>query len=252
MVHDRPVKGKIASSPRPKDEVAERLTDMGTADIHATNDAAKRTKRSRLLSNPDVNRWHSNLARGSRITADVYLGRLGKFCETHQMTPTALKDLAIKDIKAATDLLEDHITTMESNGNSPEYIGGYVKSVKSWLRYFDVEIKRKIKISFAGSTPTLQDERIPDGQEMSEIYSRAGLRESAIISLMAKSGLRPQVLGNHDGTNGLRMRDLPDLVIHEGKAKCIRTPCRIVVRRELSPRRGTSTSRSPQSPQRNT
>ena len=78
-----------------------------------------------------------------------------------------------RDIKTATDLLEDHITTMESNGNSPEYIGGHVKSVKSWLRYFDVEIKRKIKISFAGSTPTLQDERVPEGQEMSEIYSRA-------------------------------------------------------------------------------
>ena len=207
---------------------------MGTTNIHSTNDAVIRTKRSRLLSNPDISRWHTNLARGSKITADVYLRRLGKFCEMHDMTPTVLKDLAIKDIKTATDLLEDHITTMESNGNSPEYIGGHVKSVKSWLRYFDVEIKRKIKISFAGSTPTLQDERVPEGQEMFEIYSRADLRASAIISLMAKSGLRPEVLGNHDGTNGLQMRDLPDLVIHEGKAKCIRTPCRIVVRRELS------------------
>ena len=71
MVHDRPVKGKIASSPRPKDEVAERLTDMGTTNIHSTNDAAIRTKRSRLLSNPDISRWHTNLARGSKITADV-------------------------------------------------------------------------------------------------------------------------------------------------------------------------------------
>ena len=234
MVHDRPVKGKIASSPRHKDEVAERLTDMGTANIHTTNDAAKRTKRSRLLSNPDISRWHSSLARGSRLTADCYLRRLGKFCEMHQMTPIALADLATRDLKTATDLLEDHISMMESDGNSPGYIDGYVKSVKSWLRYFDVEVRRKIKVSNAGSTPTLQDERIPDGQEMSEIYSRASLRESAVISLMAKSGLRPQVLGNHDGTDGLRMRDLPDLVIHQGKAKCTKTPSRILVRRELS------------------
>ena len=85
-----------------------------------------------------------------------------------------------------------------------------------------MEVRRKIKISSTGSTPTLQNERVPDGNEMSEIYSRAGLRESAVISLMAKSGLRPQVMGNHDGTDGLRMRDLPDLVIHEGKAKCVR------------------------------
>ena len=229
------VKGKIASRPCiPEDEVAERLTDMGTTNIHATNDTAKHTKRSRLLSNPDIRRWHSNLARGSKNTADVYLRRLGKFCETHQMTPIALKDLAVKDIKTATDILEDHITDMESNGNAPSYIGGFIKSVKSWLGYFDVEIRRKIKVSSLGSTPTLQNERVPDGNEMSEIYSRAGLRESAIISLMAKSGLRPQVLGNNDGTDGLRIRDLPDLVIHGDKAKCVRTPSRVIVRKELS------------------
>lgn len=234
MVYKPRAKGKIAPSPRLNDEVAERLTDMGTTNTHTTNDTATQTKKTRLLSDPDIKRWHGNLARGSMITADVYLRRLGKFCETHHMTPIALKDLAIKDIKTATDLLEDHVTVMESNGNSPGYIDGFVKSVKSWLGYFDVEIKRKIKISSTGSTPTLQDERVPDGDEMSEIYSRAGLRESAVISLMAKSGLRPQVMGNHDGTDGLRIRDLPDLVIHEGKAKCVRTPSRIIVRKELS------------------
>ena len=226
MVRKLPAKGKIASSPKPDDEVAERLTDMGTTNTHATNNTATQTKKARLLSDPDVKRWHGNLARGSKITAGVYLRRLGKFCETHHTTPIALKDLAVKDIKTATDLLEDHVTMMETNGNAPEYIGGFVKSVKSWLGYFDVEIRRKIKISSTGSTPTLQDERVPDGDEMSEIYSRAGLRESAMISLMAKSGLRPQVMGNHDGTDGLRMRDLPDLVIHDGKAKCVRTPSR--------------------------
>ena len=207
---------------------------MGTTNTHAKKDTATQTKKAMLLSDPDVKRWHGNLARGSKITADVYLRRLGKFCETHHTTPIALKDLAVKDVKTATDLLEDHVTAMETNGNSPEYIGGFIKSVKSWLGYFDVEVRRKIKISSTGSTPTLQDERVPDGNEMSEIYSRAGLRESAMISLMAKSGLRPQVMGNHDGTDGLRMRDLPDLVIHEGKAKCVRTPSRIIVRKELS------------------
>ena len=234
MVYKPRAKGKIAPSPRPGDEVAERLTDMGTTNTHTTNDTATQTKKARLLSDPDVKRWHGNLARRSMNTADAYLRRLGKFCETHHMTSIALKDLAVKDIKAATNLFEDHVTVMESNGNSPGYIDGFVKSVKSWLRHFDVEIRRKIKVSSTGSTPTLQDERVPDGDEMSEIYSRAGLRESAVISLMAKSGLRPQVMGNHDGTDGLRIHDLPDLVIHEGKAKCVRTPSRIIVRKELS------------------
>ncbi len=80
----------------------------------------------------------------------------------------------------------------------------------------------------------MQNERVPNAQEMVKIYSQATLRESAMISLMAKSGLRPEVLGNHDGTDGLRMRDLPDIVIHHGEAKCIRVPNRITVRREIS------------------
>ena len=126
---------------------------MGTTNTHATNDTATQTKKTMLLSDPDVKRWHGNLARGSKITADVYLRRLGKFCETHHTTPIALKDLAVKDIKTATDLLEDHVAAMETNGNSPGYIDGLVKSVKSWLGYFDVEVRRKIKISSTGSTP---------------------------------------------------------------------------------------------------
>ena len=219
-------------------EVAERLTDMGKNRLSTKdNDTAKTTtttKRARLLANPDIKRWYDNLARGSRLTADGRLRRLGKFCETHQMTPAELADLAMRDLRAATDLIEDHITAMESKGQSPGYIGEQIKTVKSWLRHFDVEVRRKMKVASSTFTPTLQNERVPDAREMDEIYGRAGLRDSVIISMMAKSGLRPESIGNHDGTDGLRMRDLPDVVIHKGEAKCIRTPIRIVVRRELS------------------
>lgn len=150
------------------------------------------------------------------------------------MTPAGLADLAMRDLRTATDLIEDHVTMVESEGKSSGYIEEQVKTVKSWLRHFDLEIKRKIKVNKDIYAPTLQNERVPEGHEMAEIYSRAGLRESAIISLMAKSGLRPEVLGNHDGSDGLRMRDLPDVVVHQGVAKCIRMPNRVTVRTQLS------------------
>ena len=38
---------------------------------------------------------------------------------------------------------------------------------------------------------------------------------------MAKSGLRPEVIGNHNGTDELWMRDMPDLVIQESIVRCI-------------------------------
>ncbi|KAF6247097.1 site-specific integrase [Nitrosopumilus sp. b3] len=221
----------------PQDEVAERQTDMGKQKLVTTNNTAKQQKisrKQRMLANPDVKRWYDNLARGSPLTADVRVRRLDKFCEIHEITPMELAELGMKDLRTVTNLLEDHITWMEEKDYAPGYIEDFVKSVKSWLREFDVDIRRKLKIRNQDYTPTLQNERVPNAEEMSEILSRATLRASVMISLMAKSGVRPEVIGNHDGTDGLRIKDLPDIVIHQGVAKCINAPNRIIVRRELS------------------
>ena len=245
------LKGEIhAGRTNCKDEVAERLTDMGnrtstTADNNTakyndynTNSGHKRTTRTsnkaRMLSNPEINRWYANMARGSAITADIMLRRLDLFCRAHQMGPMELASLGMKDVRTATNLLEDHITWMEDKKHAPSYVNSYVKAVKSWLAHFDVEIRRRVKVRNMNQTPTLQNERVPDAGEIAEVFARAPLRTAAMISLMSKSGVRPEVMGNHDGTDGLRMRDLPDVVIHQGVTKCIRTPCQIVVRSELS------------------
>ena len=225
---------KIARAEPSRDEVPERATDMGKEKQTPSNYAVNRTRLSRMLANPDVKRWHDNLARSSKITAEVWVRMLGRFCERHHMTPMQLGELAIRDARTAADLLEDHVSAMESEGRSPGYVECHITVVKSWFRHFDVEIRRKIRVTNPHLTPTLRDERVPDGPEMAEIYGRAGMRESVIISLMAKSGLRPEVMGNHDGTDGLRMRDLPDIVIHRGLAVCTSQPNRILVRAELS------------------
>lgn len=67
--------------------------------------------------------------------------------------------------------------------------------------------------------------------------NRAPLRTAVAISLIAKSGLRPQVLGNHDGTDGLTIEDIPDIVIQQGVARALRSPVRIMVRKSLSKNR---------------
>ena len=152
----------------------------------------------------------------------------------HQTTPTKIADLAMRNPRAAADMLEDHITMMEVNNYSPGYIEDHINTVKSWFRHFDVEVKRRIRVASNNFSPTLQSECVPDVRDMSAIYGKAGLRESVMISLMAKSGLRPGVIGNYNGTDGLQIRDLPDITICRETAKCVRTPNRIVVRRELS------------------
>ncbi|MGI0070192.1 MAG: hypothetical protein ACREAN_08065, partial [Nitrosopumilaceae archaeon] len=210
-------------------------SDVGnkmTEQIHQTTTAKNR--KTELLRDADLKRWYNNLARGSKITADVRLRRVANFCKIHNMTPRDLASLAQRDLRAATDLMEDHITWMEEKHYSPGYIENTIKSVKSWLAHFEIEIKRKLKIANSDSTPTLEKERVPNAEEIIEIFNRTSLREAVAVSLISKAGLRPQVLGNQDGTDGLTVGDMPEIVIENCRAKCLQEPPRIIVRKPLS------------------
>src|SRR5690348_14304441 len=139
---------------------------MGKIEQQTLTSAAKikrRSKKSKLLSNPNIKRWHDNLARASPITAEARLRRLGHFCEIHQMTPMELAELGMKDLRAVTDLLQDHITWMEEQQKAPQSIKSTMTAAKSWLSHFDVHITRKLRIANIDSTPTLENERVPDG-----------------------------------------------------------------------------------------
>jgi hypothetical protein len=211
-----------------------KLTYNETIQTKSQTIRKRSTKKARLLADPDIRRWYNNVARGSPNTAEINLRRLGKFCEDHQIAPMQLAKLGMKDIRAVTDLLEDHISWMETQGKAPQYIKGTITAVKSWLHHFDVFIKRRIKIANVDSTPTLEKERVPVGDELVELFSRANLRAGAIMSLVAKAGLRPEVLGNYNATDGLMIKDLPELVIKEGLTTFTNKLPRIVVRKTLS------------------
>jgi hypothetical protein len=51
---------------------------------------------------------------------------------------------------------------------------------------------------------------------------------------MAHSGVRPEVLGNFDGTDGLRVADLPEMRIKSGQVEFENVPTMVVVRAERS------------------
>lgn len=214
-------------------------SDMGNKKHQLTTNAAKpvQKKPSRkqvLLSNPSIKRWHDNLTRGSPITADQRLYRLDKFCKEHQITPMQLADLATRDLNLATNLLEDHITLMEEQGKSGSYVQSVIVAVKSWFENFDVRVVRKLKVANKDVTPSLKNERVPEGPEMAEMFCRADLRTAAIESFISKAGLRPQVLGNRNATDGLVMGDMPDIAIVQGIARCLQMPARVIVRRTVS------------------
>ena len=193
-----------------------------------------RLKYAAFEKDPTFVRWRTNLARGSPITAEVAVRRLGRVCELLDTTPQEMLETAGKDLKGFQDSLEDLVTTLESERKSPGYIVGLLKAVKSWLRYNDVRLTRRIKVSNPNATPTIEDEQIPSNEELSRIFRASNTRVRVAEVLIAFADLRPQTLGNHDGSDGLMLKDLPELKIENAEVLFERAPTMIVVRPALS------------------
>jgi hypothetical protein len=183
------------------------------------------------LRDPDVKRWYENMARGSQKTADVAIRNLGLFCTSMKTSPKAMVYLKEKEVH---DLLLDFIAGEEKRGQAGSSIATRLKHVKSWLVHNGVRIDRPIKVAGAMATPTLTDERTPTQDELQKVFLGATPNSRVACVLMAHAGLRPEVLGNYLGKDGLRVKDFPDLIIQGKEVLWTQTPAMVVVRPELS------------------
>jgi hypothetical protein len=184
-----------------------------------------------LLGDVDVRRWYENVARGSKVTADVYLRRLGWTCKRLNLEPKGLLVLSDKDLAA---VLSDFVSCLEREGRTGSYIKSCMKAVKSWLSFNMRELKVKIKIRGVDDTPTLRDERVPSQPELKKIFMCADIRSRVACVLLAHSGLRIETLGNYTGTDGLRLKDFPEIRVEGESVTFDKIPTMVVVRRELS------------------
>ena len=190
-----------------------------------------RAKYAFLLEDADVRRWYENVARGSEVTADVYLRRLGAFCKHFKLKPKRLASLSQDELY---NLLLDYVSALERAGRAGSYIESALKAVKSWLAHNGIEIRRRIKIRGARDTPSLRDERVPTQQELRRIFLSGDKKARAACVLVAHSGLRLMTLGNYRGVDGLRVKDLPEIRIEGRRVKFEQIPTMVVVRPELS------------------
>lgn len=187
-----------------------------------------------LLQDTEVRRWFQGLALGSKTTAEERTRVLYRYCLALKCTPASLVEKGRTNRRGVEDDLQDFVAKMHLEGKSPGYAENYVKAVKSWLLHNEIALIRKIRLGDRGATPTLADERIPSRDELARILRAATQRGKVSISFCAFSGLRPEVIGNREGTDGLRMNDLPELRVENGRAKFERIPALVKVRRELS------------------
>ena len=193
-----------------------------------------KSKHAWLLEDDGVRRWLRNLERGSIITAEVSLRRLGKACELLDTTPKAMMVKAKKQSKQFQNDLEDLVSRMEDSGKAPQYIVGILKVARSWLSYNNITLTRKIKIRNPSSTPSIENEQVPSQDELTMIFRNSSSRVRAAEALLAFADLRPESLGNHNGSDGLKLADLPELVIVDKHAQFAKIPTRIFVRSDLS------------------
>jgi integrase len=171
-----------------------------------------RSRHADLKENKQIMRWYHNLQQGSKITADVYLRTLGLYCKSNKTTPERIVEDAEKG-KLKHDLI-DFVSNMEQQDKAGSYIVRFKKVLTSWVAFNDRDANLKgVKVMGANISPTLVDERPPLKHEIDAILRSASIRGRAVISLLAFSGLRPESLGNYDGSDALRIKDIEGLTI---------------------------------------
>jgi integrase len=164
-----------------------------------------------LLEEKQIERWYKDLARGSQITADVHLRRLGFFSDLVNVKPMELIALKEEDI---SNLISDFIGAQEELGRAGNYIDAIITPIKGWLRFNGKQLIRKVKIKNAGINTKYGNEQIPSQDQLKKIFTASDTRSKVACALMSFSGFRPEVLGNYMGNDGLKIRDFPELHIN--------------------------------------
>jgi len=164
------------------------------------------------------------------------LRTLGLYCKLNNTNPRKILEDA-REGKLKKDFMA-FVRKLENEGKAGSYIVRFKKVISSWVKFNDLSLDlRSVKIKEASRNPTVEDERVPTHEELSKIITVSSLRGRVSIALMAFSGLRPETIGNFKGTDGLKLSDLPELRINEGKIEFVKIPTIIRVRSTLSKKR---------------
>ena len=192
------------------------------------------TRHRKLLENKKVERWYENLRARSQVTSDIYLRNFGLWLEYLNQDPESIISFARDNFEEFKGAVSDKIRELEKKGTMGASISTGIKPMISYLKYYNLSVKLGINIKNENRNLKAEKEVIPGKKDLAKILRMATLRERVSISFMSFSGLRPEVLGNIDGSDGLMIGDIPDLKITEGKVNYDHVPVQINVRPELS------------------
>jgi len=202
----------------------------------------------------DVDEWYTNLKNRKMNTAKTYLPRLFWFFKwlLLEKNTTHKQFLKMSHQKRASLLMKyrDHRQKVDKVRGST--IATDIKPVKNWAEHMDRPIKKKINVSGAyRRSPKIEDERIPDKNELRCIFNSGTKRARIICGLIAESGVRLEVFGTEleeEGNPpydwwddeqkkwraGLVLKDFVDLKIYEDRVEFTQKPCMLKIREQIS------------------
>ena len=181
---------------------------------------------------PKVDAGFREKALRSRLTARQQVRTLGRFCDQFQVDPIQLLTLARKDKSGRKEGLVGYAAELKKRNVQDAYIEGIFGTLKSWLRSNQVRFEDDELFPRLAVTRSVREERIPTSDGLRQILAHLSSRGRVCALLMAHSGLRPGVIGHYDGTDGLRLEDLPEL--DPATLEFHKLPFRILVPARLS------------------
>ncbi|MGB6443356.1 MAG: hypothetical protein WBF81_08690, partial [Thermoplasmata archaeon] len=183
-----------------------------------------------------LEKWSEKLGGGRSISShSIWPRRLVAFCIEMNVKPLDLVRVARqRNDLGQLEALEDVWRAFRKKNSrlKPSSIAFAGKVVQSWLRHCGIEVPRGLfRVPGAGDR---HEESALSKEQLHQAIQQANIRERVAIALMAFSGVRPGVLGNFDGSDGLCVKDFPDLLIKDGVASFKQTPAFVVVRGSLN------------------
>ena len=117
---------------------------------------------------------------------------------------TTPHDLAAMDEQKAVVFLREFVVRLEGRDVSGVTIRTYIKAIKSWWTFNDLEVTRRVRVK--DSAGRYDNERVPTREELQRILDVCSMRERLSVSLMAFCGFRPQGPRRlTEGTTGLSL-----------------------------------------------
>lgn len=191
----------------------------------------------RCMVDSRFKRWFDTLSLKNEDTAMEYARRAVRAARVVGLDPISYVAVHAEDPDRFDDVTQDIANEMVRQQKAMATIRNHLSALSTWARWCRCKPGRDVVIGRAPCSPVASKQRIPMRSMLRRVLAHLDARTRVCLAFRAFAGIRPGILGNTHGTNGLRLRDIKGLSIEDGHAEATDTVLKINVPAELSKNR---------------